>query len=110
MQVNSITPQNFNGAVIIPKGIRSQLELDLIGILRKNNQKITTVPDLISKLATPGNNMNLRVTNKDGIITPRSLADFDVYIENGATHIPKKVENGTSLAEKFLNGLYEITK
>lgn len=107
MQVNKISNQNFGGTLEIPTVVKSELEQAIISLMSRKNQKLSTVPDLIIKLK--GSDGILQITGKQEIINPSGINDFDVYIKKTQQNVPQKIENGDSLAERFLNGLQEVT-
>ena len=109
MQISSINNQNFGGELIIPQCIKTPLERGLLKVLRQSNKEISTVPAMISKLYEKPD-INIRIVGKTGTIKPLNEADFDVFIENTTHYTKRKIENGATLAERFLNALYEITK
>ncbi len=109
MQVNNINTQNFNGGIFLPAGMESKLERNIYKILNHENKEISAFSELIKKLGDIPNT-NIRIVRKQGISNPLKDADFDVFIENTAKQTQKIATKGTSLAERFLNALYEVTK
>ena len=109
MQVSSINSQNFNGSLIMPTGMQTRLEKDIYRILNHENREISVFSELVRRLfETPS--VNIKVFGKSGIKNPVKDVDFDVFIENATQYTHTKIETGTSLAERFLNALYEATK
>lgn len=110
MQINKVSNSNFNGRIIYPQNIKSRLEIGIIDVLRRNNQELSTVPSLISKLTKTNDQTIIRINGKNGILNPVKDCDFDVFIEKREQNLRKRIGNDESLAERFLNALYEVSK
>lgn len=109
MQVNSINRQNFNGSLIMPAGMQSRLEKGIFKVLNHETKEFSDFSELIKKLYS-SSGTNIKIFAKNGIENPVKDADFDVFVENMTQYSQKKIETGVTLAERFLNALYEATK
>ncbi|MCR4881500.1 MAG: hypothetical protein K6A44_06075 [bacterium] len=108
MQVNSINNQNFNG-IIIPSNVKTKLEQDIIKMMSHDTQKLADTSKLIFSIQKDKPNFNLRIVPKHDKLTPKTDADFDVFVEDISKHSQVAVQ-GDSLATRFINGLKQISR
>ena len=101
MQVNSINRQNFNG-VIIPRTMKTQVESDVLRIIRSSADKAIGISKKVKTVSTPEYKLNVRVTEKGKVFVED--IQYGTLIEFKKGSIGKKFLNALNVAySKILN-------